>query len=155
MFTKISSSLVRQEKALILLKTLMKEEFELLLENKVDEISPIEFSIHELLRQIANEKEDTIKNLGGGKVLDFAQMLPDDQRVTLEKNYRAVDLAEQQCAKQATLNSEVSLALLRQSDQLVKELTQAVTPKVQASYGNKGTYNKAVKSDAVLISGRL
>lgn len=155
MFTIISSSLDRQAKALLLLHSLMKEEFGLLQENKIEEIATIEFSIHELLRQIATEKEHIIHNLGGGKVLDYAQMLQEEEKVSLQTLYRAVDIAEQKCARQATLNTEVSLALLKQSDQLVKELTQAVTPKFQTSYGKKGTYNKAAKADAVLISGRL
>ncbi len=155
MFLNISGSLDRQAKAFILLKELMEEEFQLLTSNKVDEVTKIEFSIHELLRQIADEKEYTIKLLGGGKILDYAQMRPEEEREELARLYKEMDKSEQTCVRQAHLNTEVSLALLRQGDILLKELTNAVTPKAPAAYGRKGIHKYNSRPEAMLISGRL
>ncbi len=155
MFTKISGSLNRQAKALESLLALMKEEFSLLVSNKVDEVTTIEFSIHELIRQLADEKENIIASLGGGRIMDFAQMRPEEERAELQRLYKAVDDGEQACARQATLNSEVSLALLKQSEVLLKDLTTSITPKEPKGYGRKGAYTNAKRPDAMLISGRL
>ncbi len=155
MFTKISGSLSRQIKALELLKSLMEEEFSLLISNQVDKITSLELSIHGLLRQIADEKEQVIANLGGGKVLDFAQMLPKDQQSEIQELYKTVDKREQACARQASFNAEISVALVRQGEQLIKELTKVVSPKKQPTYGKKGAYVNNTRPDAVLISGRL
>ncbi len=155
MFTKISGSLSRQIKALELLKGLMEEEFSLLTSNQVDQITSVELSIHGLLRQIADEKENVIASLGGGKVMDFAQMLPEEQKVQIQELYATVDKREQECARQATLNTEISLALVKQGEQLIKKLTKIVSPKKQSTYGKRGAYTNNQRPDAVLISGRL
>ncbi len=155
MYDNIYGSLSRQLKALELLKSLMEEEYSLLITNQVDKITSVEFSIHELLRQLADEKEKVISSLGGGRVMNYAQMLPEEQKVALEKLYNAVDVAEQQCARRASRNTEISLALLKQGEVLLKELTKAVTPKTPQGYGKKGAYTTASRPEAVLISGRL
>ncbi len=155
MFQQIGGSLYRQARALELLKSLMQEEFSFLTSNNIDKITEIEFSIHALLRQIADEKEFVIKSLGGGKVMDFAQMLPEDQQVQLQNLFKDVDRAEQACAKQASFNAEVSLAMIDQGERLMKELTRLATPKKPQVYGKKGAYQQNVRPDAMLISGRL
>ncbi len=155
MFLRISGSLDRQAKAFILLKELMEEEFDLLISNKVDEVTKIEFSIHELLRQIADEKEATIKLLGGGKILDYVQMRPEEEGQELQRLYKIMDEREQLCVRQGHLNTEVSLALLRQGEMLLKELTTAVTPRGPSAYGRKGGQQRNSRPEAMLISGRL
>ncbi len=155
MYDKIYGSLSRQLKALELLKALMEEEFSLLVSNQVDKITSLEFSIHELLRQLADEKEKVIASLGGGKVMNYSEMLQEDQKQALQKLYKDVDNAEQACARRASMNTEVSLSLLKQGEALLKELTQAVTPKTPRAYCRQGAYTKVARPDAVLISGRL
>ncbi len=155
MYDKIYGSLSRQLKALELLKALMEEEFSLLVSNQVDQITSLEFSIHELLRQLADEKEKVIASLGGGRVMNYSEMLPEEQKEALQKIYKEVDRAEQACARRAHMNTEVSLSLLKQGEGLLKELTKAVTPKAPKSYSRQGAYTKAARPDAVLISGRL
>ncbi len=155
MYARICGSLDRQAKALELLRSLMKEEFSLLVSDKVDEITGLEFSIHELLRQLADEKEAIMAALGGGKVLDYAQMLQEEQRLVLQDLYKQVDRNEQLCARQAHMNSEISLALLKQGEYLINELTKAVTPVAPQPYGRKGQMYKPTRADAMLISGRL
>lgn len=68
MYNVILGNLDRQAKALNLLSSLQEEEFSLLVRRDTDAIMAQEFSIHELLRQIAVEKESTMRRLGGGKV---------------------------------------------------------------------------------------
>ena len=80
MFATIQDTLSRQDKALDLMKELLEEEFSLLTKRDTDAIMTIEFSIHELLRQLATEKESIIKALGGGRLKDYAQMLPADKK---------------------------------------------------------------------------
>lgn len=73
--TSYSAILTAQAKALNLLSSLQEEEFSLLVRRDTDAIMAQEFSIHELLRQIAVEKESTMRRLGGGKVRDYADLL--------------------------------------------------------------------------------
>ncbi len=155
MFTRISGSLSRQVKALELLKVLLEEEFSLLRENKTDEITDIEFSIHKLLSQLSDEKEALIASLGGGKVLDFAQMRNDEEKEIIINLYNEVDANEQACSRQSSMNADISLSLLKQNEELLKGLTDAITPKEQATYGKKGGYQNYVRPDAILLSGRL
>ena len=56
MFANIQDTLNRQDKALDLMKELLQEEFSLLMKRDTDAVMTIEFSIHELLRQLANGK---------------------------------------------------------------------------------------------------
>ena len=69
MYSLIYGNLDRQAKALTLLGELLDEEFSLLLKHETEAVMGLEFSIHELLRQLAVEKETVIRRLGGGKVL--------------------------------------------------------------------------------------
>ena len=56
MFAQIQGNLNRQLKGLELLVSLMEEEFELLCNRDTDAVATLEFSIHELLRQLAVER---------------------------------------------------------------------------------------------------
>ncbi len=155
MFDKISGSLSRQVKALELLKVLLEEEFSLLRENKMQDVADLELSIHKLLSQLADEKESVIASLGGGKVKDFAQMRPDNEKEILLNLYNEVDKNEQLCVRHSKMNADLSLSLLEQNEQLLKGLTEAITPKQEKTYGHKGAYHKTARPDAILLSGRL
>ena len=56
MYDTIRGNLDRQAKGLNLLGQLLDEEFSLLMDRRTDEIMSLEFSIHELVRQLADEK---------------------------------------------------------------------------------------------------
>lgn len=75
MYDIILGNLDRQARALKLLSSLLEEEFSLLVSRDTNAIMAQEFSIHELLRQLAVEKENTVRRLGGGKVRDYADLL--------------------------------------------------------------------------------
>lgn len=142
MFANIQSTLNRQDKALDLMKELLQEEFSLLMKRDTDAIMTIEFSIHELLRQLATEKESIIKALGGGRLKDYAQMLPDDKKEIIISLWLNIDKKEQACAKQASLNTRLSLGLLDQSKDLLNYLHERIVPPQRTGYSRRGTYAK-------------
>ncbi len=154
MFEVIRNSLDRQYRGLMLLDELLDEEFSMLMEHRSAEILTIELSIHELIRQLADEKLFVQKQLGGGKVLDFAAMLMDDAKEDIQTLWQAIDNYEQKCSRQASHNAELSLALLDQSKSLLSFLHKQVQPKSTNVYGKKGVYQQN-KAQAALLSGRL
>lgn len=154
MYTLIHGNLDRQAKALDLLGALLDEEFSLLLAHDTQAVMGLEFSIHELLRQLAVEKESVIRRLGGGRVLDYAEMLPEDQGEALRVLWRHIDGGEQGCAKRATRNTELSLGLMDQSRQMLDYLHSRILPPRQETYGRRGRYTQP-RPEASLFSGRL
>lgn len=142
MFANIQSTLDRQDKALDLMKDLLQEEFSLLMKRDTDAIMTIEFSIHELLRQLASEKESIIKALGGGRLKDYAQMLPEDKKEIIISLWLSIDKKEQACARQASLNTRLSLGLLDQSKDLLNYLHERIVPPQRTGYSRRGTYAK-------------
>lgn len=155
MYTLIHGNLDRQARALELLRSLQEEEFSLLLDHRTDDIMTLEFSIHELIRQIAAEKEQVIRRLGGCRVLDYIQMLADENEAAkLRDLWNRVDAGEQTCARQATRNTELSLGLMDQSKQMLDYLHSRILPPRQDTYGRRGRFNQP-HPDAALLSGRL
>jgi len=154
MFDIIHGNLDRQVRALALLHSLLSEEYELLLERKAEEVMALELSIHELMRQLAVEKQEVRTLLGGGKLLDYAAMLDEEEGGALREMWRQADEQEQTCARQATLNCQISLALLDVSSDMLDYLHSRVLPPQRSAYGRAGVYTRT-RPDAVLISGRL
>lgn len=154
MFEIICATLNRQSSALSLLTELLEEEYQLLIKRDTKRIVALEFSIHELIRQIANEKHNIIKTLGGGKLLHYAEMLPSEDSETIKRLHLMIDTSEQKCCKQASQNAEFSLILLDQSRATFKELQRYATPKVTQTYGPKGVM-QVQRPQASVYSGRL
>jgi hypothetical protein len=154
MFDIISGSLDRQVRGLALLHSLLLEEYDLLCERKAEDVMALELSIHELMRQLAVEKQEVRTLLGGGRLLDYAAMLDEEQGETLRGLLRAADDCEQTCARQATQNCQISLALLDVSSDMLECLHSRVLPPQQSAYDRAGVYART-RPDAVLISGRL
>ena len=153
-YDHIYGNLVRQQKATELLCTLLEEEFTLLRENKTEEVVALEFSIHELLRQIAAERVEIKSIMQDTKLMEYADMLEPEQGDAIRRLYKAVDDAEQASARQASHNTRLSLALLDQSQELLDFLQEQVKPKKEFVYGAKGIY-RSHRPDAALYSGRL
>lgn len=151
MFTLIRGTLIRQEKALELMYSLLEEEFSLLMERDSDAIMTLEFSIHELLRQLAAEKEYVIRSLGGGKLHDYAQMLPDDSQKNILELWHRIDKQEQLCARQAAQNTRLSLGLLDQSKELLDFLHERIIPPQRTAYSNKGKYTQNRPQPAMFV----
>lgn len=155
MYKLILGNLTRQAKAMELLESLQNEEFGLLVARKVNEVSVLEFSIHELLRQIAVEREELKTSLQGVRAKEYAEMLADeDDRKMLLHILGILDIFEQRCARQAEKNTSLSLALLDQSHDLMTHLHNQISPKNTLVYSAKGGY-ASHRPPAGILSGRL
>lgn len=155
MYQRIEESLNRQDKALALLKDLLEEEYAILLGRDTNAIASLEFSIQELIRQIAVEKSFVIRSLQGKRVMEFAQTLPEEKSQKLEALFQSVDNKEQAVSRQASRNAQLSLALLDQSTQTLHALTSQVVPPLSGVYGRSGDMCHLKHPQAALISGRL
>ena len=85
MYSQIYGNLNRQSKGLQLLSALLEEEFAYLSERRMDDVASIEFSIHELIRQLIAEREEIINIMQGVKARQYAEMLPPDEAAAMNK----------------------------------------------------------------------
>ena len=154
MYAKIHANLFRQLKGLELLHSLLEEEFACLLERNVEEISALEFSIHELMRQLLNERMEIKGIMNGVKVSEYADMLPAEDGAAVHGLMAELLEREQVCSRQAGLNSTLAFGLLDQGQELLDFLYSAAVPKQADTYGAKGGL-QTNKPRAALISGRL
>ncbi len=154
MFATILEAINRLNGAMHLLQDLLEEEFSLLKERQTEEIMSLEFSMHELLRQIATEKESIKRILGGGRVKDYAAMLADEQKNILLDLLQEIDDSEQNCAKQSTRNTQLSLGLLDQSKEMLDFLHRRIVPPQKNTYGKRGMYTEH-KPAPSMIAGRF
>lgn len=154
MYELIRGNLDRQAKGLDLLHALLDEEFSLLMARNTPEIMTLELSIHELVRQLADEKHQLKRFLGGGLVRDYAAMLPEEEGNALFRLWESVDKEEQSCSRQASQNAELSLALLDQSRDMLTYLHERIQPQTSSTYVRGGVFFRR-RPDAALISGRL
>lgn len=155
MYTTVHTSLIRQSKALALLCELMEEEYQTLLGHNTDAVVALEFSIQELIRQLAAEKATVMKALAGVRVTEYAATLPQAEGAALQDFLTVIDRAEQDAARQATRNSQLSLALLDQSSRTLQALTSQAMPPKTETYGRRGGMRPHAHPEAALISGRL
>ena len=122
MYQRIKESLSRQDKALALLRDLLEEEYHILLARDTDGVVAQEFSVQELIRQLAVEKTTVIKALDGVRVTEYARSLPQEQGEALRALFRSVDQGEQEVSRQASRNAQLSLALLDQSSRTLQPI---------------------------------
>lgn len=153
MYTYTHGNIVRQKQALLVLKTLLEEEFAQLRDREPEAVTATEFSIHELMRQLAVERMELKEMLGGQRLAEVMQVWSDDEQQILNDLLANIDNAEQACARQAALNTELALALHDQSQSLIEHIQEQMKPKKQ-TYGNKGRYTE-VRPEATLLHGRL
>lgn len=155
MYALIHANLTRQFKGLELLLTLLDEEFELLCARDTDAVAVLEFSIHELLRQIASERVALKETMQGTRLLEYAGLLPDEEEAQeIKRLYHLVDSLEQRSARQATHNTELSLALLDQSQSLLVFLHNHIQPRQSQCYDRVGRINDK-RPEAAIYSGRF
>ncbi|MBQ4566901.1 MAG: flagellar protein FlgN [Desulfovibrio sp.] len=155
MYQMIHDSLFRQSKALAVLAHLLEEEYHILLDRDAQAVAAQEFSIQELVRQLAVEKTLVIKTLNGVRVLEFCKGLPEDQAQSLRELFTAIDKNEQLVSRQASRNAQLSLALLDQSSRNLKAITSQLTPATGDTYGRRGGMRRASVPQAAILSGRL
>ena len=154
MYTETYQNLHRQEKALEVLKDLLAEEFAELRERKPESITAIEFSIHELMRQIANERTVLKESLGGKRLKDVMLLLPEEEQTELNALLIRIEALEKRCSRQAGMNAELALALHDQSQALLTHIQTQIQPRKNVTYGKTGAYTQS-RPEAVLLHGRL
>ncbi len=159
MYQLIHDVLYRQQQALGVLATLLEEEYELLRTRQTQAVVSLEFSIHELIRQLAQEKSLVIQLLNGSKLREYIEVLPQEQGDALREIFKNIDKGEQRASRQASRNAELSLALLDQSKRLTCHLHEQIQPKKEQMYSKhgelRGYAGGASRPQAALISGRL
>ena len=154
MYSKIRENLNRQAKGLELLHSLLEEEFALLLERNIEEVSSIEFSVHELMRQLLAERIEIRNAMNGVKISEYAEMLPPEDKEEIKALVDELLEREQVCSRQAGMNSTLAFGLLDQGQELLDFLYTAAVPKQADVYGANGGM-QTNKPGAALISGRL
>lgn len=140
-FEHVRGNLIRQHKGLELLVELLKEEFSLLQDHSTEEVVALEFSIHHLLRQLADERGEVKAIMQDTRLREYADLLDPEQGAEIKTLVEAIDKTEQNAAKQASHNTRLSLALLDQSQSLLDFLHEQVTPRSEVVYGAKGSYS--------------
>ena len=155
MYQKVHDSLFRQGKALAVLAHLLEEEYHILLDRDAQAVAAQEFSIQELVRQLAVEKTLVIKSLNGVRVLEYCNNLPEEKASPLRELFAAIDKNEQLVSRQASRNAQLSLALLDQSSRNLKAITSQLTPATGETYGRRGGMRRPGVPQAAIVSGRL
>ena len=80
-------------------------------------------------------------------------MLPPEEKASVLQLAGELEAAEQSCAKQSALNSELSLSLLDQGQELLDFLYSQAVPEQVETYSPKGGMYKQ-RPQAALLSGR-
>lgn len=155
MYQRIYESLNRQDRALEVLRDLLAEEYDIMLQRDTDQAIALEFSTQELIRQLAAEKTMVIELLGGMRVLQYAATLDEEQGDALLALYSRIDVGEQAASRMAARNAQLSLALLDQSSRTLQGLTSHAIRFKSEVYGRRGGMINATHPAAAIISGRL
>lgn len=159
MIRVIRENLTRQARALELLSALLEEEFSELMNRNPQDVSILELSIQELMRQLAAERISLRALISGAwpgrsRVAEIAGDLTDDEAHELSELLLNLDRCEQACAVQADKNRALALGLYDQSLQLLKELHTRVEPGKAEVYSRRGTYARATSPQASFFRGR-
>jgi hypothetical protein len=158
--TAIQENLTRQIRALQLLSSLLEEEFADLCARKPHEVSELEISIQELMRQIAQERQSLrgfINRVAPGKarLREILAGLDAEQAAALSQSMATLDRAEQICAIQADKNRQLVMGLYDQSMKLLKQLHQAIEPGKSDMYSRRGRFAKSLQPQNSVFRGRL
>lgn len=159
MDTRIQDSLFRQMKGFELLKTLLGEEYALLRGKDPQLITQIEFSIQELVQQLANERKSLSRQLKGRRIGQFLAALPTSPKglalsEAITERVKAVDDLEQDCARLASKNRKLVLALMDQSQEVADFLYSKLVPKPKVAYSQKGRFTSG-RPEARLLQGKF
>ncbi|WP_243361684.1 flagellar export chaperone FlgN [Fundidesulfovibrio terrae] len=153
MTQRILENLSRQYQALKVLNHLQEEEFTHLKEFRPQSVGALEFSIHELMRQLMVERQDVRRmvrevNPGAARLADLSELFG-EQWGKAQALLDQIDRLEQVCAKQAEKSYTLALALYDQSSGYVDFFKDKLTP-VKHSYGRQGVFAKTKPAPAML-----
>ena len=155
----IQENLSRQLRAMLLLKELLEEEFSLLVQRKTTQVSILDLSIQELLRQVADERR-ALKRLvadvqpNAKRVREVLSIMPHDMARNTDRLLEGMDRAEQACGQQAQRNRTMVLGLHDQSRALLEFMHRQIQPKSTGAYSRRGRMTTSSGMPA-LLSGRL
>ncbi|WP_052507414.1 flagellar export chaperone FlgN [Desulfonatronovibrio magnus] len=155
---KIEAGLIRQKQALGLLYSLLEEEFSALLENSPQQVSSIEFSIQELIRQLMDEKEAIKKILTENSFADlneYKNSLEQGENRIISEEIEDIKVLEEQCSHQAMKNNRIASALAEQSAGMLSFFYDSVTPRQQNVYSAQGRWNDKPSKHTGLLKGRM
>ncbi|GAB1409036.1 hypothetical protein MASR1M90_01900 [Desulfovibrionales bacterium] len=151
------ASLTRQTRGTQLLNVLLQEEYSLLRNGKPDQVTGLEMTIQELIRQLVREREFLLRQLqaqGFARMGAYLDSLLPEQRAAFDVLLTKLVDYEQTSARQTTINAELAMALWKQSGSLLSHFQQQVAPRERTTYTAKGTwYNRP--TTASLVYGRL
>lgn len=158
MITRILSNLDRQLRAVTLLRQLQEEEFSHLASRDAGGVSSVEFSIQELLRQLAMERHSLHRLYAAvdpkaRRLFDIIDRFAPEAAEQARQLHKAIDVGEQRCAKLASRNYTMALGLYDVAKSGLDSLRALLVPK-KGIYGAKGRMAVATNSPGIL-RGRL
>ena len=158
MIKRILNNLRRQHGAVTLLEKLLAEEFSHLQARSPGEVASVEFSIQELLRQLAVERRSlqafyAALDPAAKRLADVVDRFDPASRESAQTLYAAIDAAEQRSAKQATRNYAMALGLYDVTKSSLDNLQKLLVPK-KGVYGSRGRIGAAASAPG-LINGRF
>ena len=153
MTRRILENISRQLQALKVLCFLQEEEFAHLKEFRPQAVGALEFSIQELMRQIASERAEVLWlmraiNPAANRLRDLAETFGDEWDKA-SRILEDIDGLEQACAKQAEKSHALALALDQQSGGYLEFFREKLTP-TKLSYGPRGLFAKAKPAPAMM-----
>ncbi|MBU1003267.1 MAG: flagellar export chaperone FlgN [Proteobacteria bacterium] len=158
MLERIKANLHRQEKGLLLLSSLLEEEFTHLTGRDPKAVTGCEFSIQELIKQLAGERLE-LKGMvstvapEATSLRDLIPTLDVDDAQGFEAFLLFVDTLEQKCAILAEKNSRMAFALAEQSKNMLDFIHKQIQPKNKDTYAKNGRYQNH-RPEAALFRGR-
>jgi phage shock protein A len=160
MLALIQENLTRQLRALELLSSLLKEEFADLRDRKPQDVSALEISVQELMRQLVAERKSLRRAInawrpGMARVREVMMTLEPDEAKSLNELLHSLDRTEQVCAVQADMNRQLVMGLYDQSMKLLQSLQKAIDPGRSDMYSRRGRYAKVRQAQASVYNGRL
>ena len=148
MITRILASLGRQVRALELLEELLGEEFSLLAKRDAQGVTSLEFSIQELLRQIAGERTGlytlyAAMEPSAKRLADLIDRFDDEARAAADGFLAAIERLEKRCSALASRNYQMALGLYDTTKNCLDYLQSHLIPK-KSVYGSRGRVDPAM-----------
>ena len=158
MIARILSNLRRQERAVALLEVLQKEEFSHLSVRDPGAVASVEFSIQELMRQLAGERASlhqayAAMDPAAKRLADVIDRFDADSAAAARVSYRNIEAAEKRCALQASQNYSMALGLYDVTKNSMDNLQRLLVPQ-KGLYGASGRMATGHPGPGV-ISGRF
>ncbi|BBD07908.1 flagellar protein FlgN [Desulfovibrio ferrophilus] len=158
MLERIKANLHRQEKGLILLSTLLEEEFTHLTGRDPKAVTGCEFSIQELIKQLAVERLELRGMVaeivpGATSLRDLAEAMDEEESKGFTAFLQFVDTLEQKCAVMAEKNSRLAFGLAEQSKNMLDFIHKQIQPKNEDTYARNGRYQNH-RPEAAIFRGR-